>query len=361
MTIALAQAVNGATGSDVSSVSQAFGGAVTTGSLVVVECARGGASSGAFEAGDCTKSSGTATLGTISLDCTPRHDDIGGGEYIDVAIWSAIVSSGGTCTMQVAHDAGGYMVLGIAEFETDAAWDGSRVADTDGATGSDGYPTVPDITSTGASVFVGGMADLTSLDEGIIPQDSYLTIYEEEDGASTLTGSHIYKIFSGATTDGPVWQLAASRIWYVTGVAYQESEGGDSTAPTLSSPTGTKTGSTTGSGSVDTDEGNGTLYWVVTTSSTGPSVAQVQAGQDHTGSAAADSGSQAVSGTGTQNVSGGFTGLTAETTYYAHYQQQDAATNDSTVATSASFTTDAAGGAVPALVASSIQRQMRNN
>jgi hypothetical protein len=115
----------------------------------------------------------------------------------------------------------------------------------------------------------------------------------------------------------------------------------DTTAPTLSSPTGSATGATTIDASVDTDEGNGTLYWVATTSATGPSEAQVQAGEDHTGAAAADSGSQAVSGTGTQSV--GATGLSAATGYYVHFQHQDAATNDSTVSTTAEITTDASG------------------
>lgn len=118
-------------------------------------------------------------------------------------------------------------------------------------------------------------------------------------------------------------------------------EAPDETPPTLSSASASATGQTTGSGSVSTDEGNGTLYWVVTTSSTSPSAAQVQAGQTHTGSTAVDSGSQAVSGTGVQNVSGGFTGLTASTTYYAHYCHVDAAANESSVATSSSFTTTA--------------------
>lgn len=111
----------------------------------------------------------------------------------------------------------------------------------------------------------------------------------------------------------------------------------DVTAPTLSSPSGTQTGSTTADLSVYTNEGNGTLYWVVTTSATSPSVAQVQAGLDHTGAAAADDGSQVVSGTGAQSANA--TGLTADTTYYVHFQQEDAATNDSTVSTSSSFTT----------------------
>lgn len=112
-----------------------------------------------------------------------------------------------------------------------------------------------------------------------------------------------------------------------------------SVAPTLSNPTGTATGETTADGSVDTDEGDGTLYWVVTTSSTAPTVAQVQAGQDESGAAAAASGNQAVSSTGTQNVSA--SGLDAGTQYWFHFQQQDEVGNDSTVVTSSSFTTSA--------------------
>lgn len=122
---------------------------------------------------------------------------------------------------------------------------------------------------------------------------------------------------------------------------------GDTTAPVLSSPTDVADGTTAGDGSVDTDEGNGTLYWVVTQSATSPSVAQVQAGQDHTGSAADDDGSQSVSGTGTQNVAA--SGLSASTTYYFHFQHQDAAANDSTVSSADGFTTDAVDSTAPVL------------
>ncbi|MDP1702588.1 MAG: hypothetical protein Q8L53_16750 [Aestuariivirga sp.] len=116
----------------------------------------------------------------------------------------------------------------------------------------------------------------------------------------------------------------------------------DETAPVLSSPVDAADGATAGTGSVSTDEGNGTLYWVVSTSATPPSAAQVKAGQMHTGATAADSGSQAVSGTGVQNITGGFTGLTAETEYFAHYMQEDAEANQSNVASGDGFTTGAA-------------------
>jgi hypothetical protein len=90
-----------------------------------------------------------------------------------------------------------------------------------------------------------------------------------------------------------------------------------------------------------TDEGNGTLYAVVTTSATQPTVGQIKAAQDHTGAAAPWGGSQAISSTGAKTI--GASGLTAATTYYAHLVHTDAAANDSNRVTSASFTTSAGG------------------
>lgn len=111
----------------------------------------------------------------------------------------------------------------------------------------------------------------------------------------------------------------------------------DTTAPVLSSPTDTQTGETTAQITVDTDEGNGTLYWVLSTSASAPSKAQIKAGQMHTGAAAAASGSAAVSGTGTRTVNP--TGLTYGTTYYAHFMHEDAAGNQSNVSSGNGFTT----------------------
>jgi len=111
----------------------------------------------------------------------------------------------------------------------------------------------------------------------------------------------------------------------------------DVTPPALTFPIDTQTGQTTADLSVDTDDDDGTLYWVVTQAATKPSVAQIKLGQDHTGSAADDSGNQTVSATGTQNASA--TGLTAGTDYWAHFMHEDAATNQSTVATGDGFTT----------------------
>lgn len=107
---------------------------------------------------------------------------------------------------------------------------------------------------------------------------------------------------------------------------------GDTTAPVLSSPTGTQTGSSTASGTVSSaNDANGTLYYYASTNAT-ETAATVKA----------SGATQAVTATGAQSVA--FTGLSPSTTYYAHYVHRDAAGNDSNAVDSASFTTTASGG-----------------
>jgi len=136
--------------------------------------------------------------------------------------------------------------------------------------------------------------------------------------------------------------------------------GGDTTPPVLSNPTGTKAGSSGGVGGVSTNEGNGTLHWVVTTSATTPSAAQIKAGQTHTGAAAADSGSQTVTDTGTLSTSPSASGLQDDTNYRFHFVQTDTAGNDSNTATSPIFRTDPQGSAVGTLNIT-IPRRMYNS
>src|SRR5689334_2661379 len=63
--------------------------------------------------------------------------------------------------------------------------------------------------------------------------------------------------------------------------------GSDTTAPVLSSPTGTKTGSTTADLSVATDSVEGKMWWVVVLSSdSAPSAAEIEAGHKSGGGAA---------------------------------------------------------------------------
>jgi len=94
--------------------------------------------------------------------------------------------------------------------------------------------------------------------------------------------------------------------------------------------------------SVDTDEGNGTLYWIVTQSAVAPTAFQVEGGADENGDPADEAGSQAVSGTGTQNVTTSEY-LEDAVTYYAYFMHKDTAGNRSDVVGSGAFVLEDTG------------------
>ncbi|MEM9058957.1 MAG: hypothetical protein AAGD13_00720 [Pseudomonadota bacterium] len=102
-------------------------------------------------------------------------------------------------------------------------------------------------------------------------------------------------------------------------------------------------GATAATASVSTTVDSGWLQWVVTTSATQPTSAQIAAGQDHTGAAASASGRQNVTATGVQNIAAG--GLTASTSYFTHFAHFTAH-GQITLASADGFTTDGAGAAL---------------
>jgi hypothetical protein len=155
------------------------------------------------------------------------------------------------------------------------------------------------------------------------------TLIQESTANNSLACAEKDHATAGATGTF-VWNNSANEEMAWTIAVAPEST--DTTPPVLTSPTGTKTGSTTADGTVITDEGNGTLYYLASTNAT-ETAATIKTGS-----------SQAVTATGSQAVS--FTGLTASTLYYAHYVHDDAASNESNVVVSASFTTDASAGVI---------------
>jgi len=102
----------------------------------------------------------------------------------------------------------------------------------------------------------------------------------------------------------------------------------------LSSPTATKTGAVSATGTVSTDEGAGTLYTLVSTSNT------IIDDSDDGFWDASGKQEQPVSASGLQNIA--MFGLTPSTTYTVYYGQTDSAGNRSNVVRSLEFTTDAA-------------------
>lgn len=110
--------------------------------------------------------------------------------------------------------------------------------------------------------------------------------------------------------------------------------------PWLAAATGVDAGGGAVDISVHSDTKNGTLYWVVTASATGPTKAQVKSGQDAAGAAALAADSVAVSTVGTQTDAAA--GVTAGTRY-VHFMHEDTGALQSEVETSASFSVAASG------------------
>jgi hypothetical protein len=226
-------------------------------------------------------------------------------------------SSGGTTGITFGRYNSG---LGSVQFTTETANTIANGAHTVcfSRTGTTAYSLFKD----GASVATGGQI-------GNSTSAGYFSAFGGESGQSSTGADFVYAIIYDKALSLAEYQEIHSNL-AAGNVSSLFTGGGDTTAPTLTSPTGTQTGSTTASGTVSTNEANGTLYRFASINAT-ETAATVKAAALTT----------TVTATGTQSVS--FTGLSPSTTYYAHYVHRDAAGNDSTRVSSSSFTTTAGG------------------
>lgn len=274
----------------------------------------------------------TVTYGGVSMG-SPVVTPAAGASNNYTYCWVLKNPTSGTANIVITPSAGAYIKAVCSSWDT--VDQTTPVAATNNAnTAFAGSPYTNSISGTGHMAI--DFLCLRNASKALTPDGTQTRIGSQVAGTlSSSSGS--YK--AGATTMS--WTQpdpgTAPVAWGA--IALAGASAGDTTAPTLTSPTGTATGSTTATVGATTDEGNGTLYAVVTTSATAPTKAQVKAGQNAAGTAANWSGSVAVSSTGAKTLNA--TGLTASTAYYAHLMHEDAATNQSNVVSSTSFTTSA--------------------
>lgn len=220
MTItAVGTQAGGSTVDNASAWTRAFGSNVAAGNLVVVAVSKydPGVS---FTAGNCTKSAGTATIGTVTLDEVRQAGNIAAG------VWSALVTGSGSLTMQVASTAGTYFSAGSGEFASDVGWDAGRVEDHDTGAGTATQQVTGDMTSAGGGLFFGVTSlDAGGLDLGYTQQAAFTRIYLENDAGSHEPGAIMRRIVSSGTTDAVESSTDSSYPWVAAGVVYKEAAG----------------------------------------------------------------------------------------------------------------------------------------
>jgi hypothetical protein len=272
------------------SVTRAFPSNVAAGNLVTVIACKwsNNAAGDAFVGGDCSQSAGTAVLTGLRLELQVQMLSSGYGWA--VGIWTGIVQSGGSCTMQVA---GGltdtYGILGTGEFSTTAAWGSDRLEDSASATGTSTTPSSGAMDAAGIGLFIGGVV-IDDFSGHALTQDPLWTlIHEDEDPSDAVLGSIIYRIVTGATTDDASWTQALSRAWQAAGIVLRESSSGI-------------TGTSAATEGADTGSASGNLEYIGTSTPTEANdTSSAQGGMNVSGTAApteADDTSNAIGSIG---------------------------------------------------------------
>lgn len=213
------------------SIVLAYTGNVTVGNVLVVAVSKYTPSTDVFVVGDISKSAGTATIGSWQLDKAEEHFT-SGSEYCSAALYSAVVTGTGSCTITVDSVAGSYLQLGIMEFSgISTATDRCESTNSGEAdTGTDIH--AGSMTSARGAVFVATSYFNTSTNT-TITEDSGVLVYEDEVGADG-PASVTEQIVTTGTTLNPGWTISANRIWVAVGGAYK-------TAPNISITSGVAT------------------------------------------------------------------------------------------------------------------------
>ena len=227
MTIArVSGQAGGATASGASSVSDSYGVNVTAGSLLTIICARGNyptTADAAIVLGDLTKTGGTATISAITLD-RQAHEVLDGFDA-NIAVFSCIVLTTGSCTFTLAGTVSGEMFASIGIEEHTGSWDSSRVVGTNHAWGTTGAPSTDFVTTTASALLIAGVVTSTGSVTTHTQDSPWLLTYEQEDGTSTLTCSLVSYVAPSATTIEATWSAPTTIPGSAIIVAYQESSG----------------------------------------------------------------------------------------------------------------------------------------
>lgn len=261
MTITFIQGSGTATANS-STGARAYASNVTSGNKIVVIAIRYAADDNdPFVAGDCAKTAGTSTIGTVAL-LAEENISYNGTQFINVGQWAADVTGTGSLTVTVTGTAANYWNVVGTEIHTDGTWDAGYLEDTIiNATASDNTNAASgDATSAGNAIFIGGLSTVGGGPAMTITEDgAYTLIFEQNDDDSFGAGSAIYKIVASGNTDSFDWTISNNSGWVTVGVVIKDvAAGGGSVLASDGEGEFTATGAAQASG-VAAPAGEGSL------------------------------------------------------------------------------------------------------
>lgn len=209
------------------SASLAFAGNVTAGNLLLIYITKYTNAADAFVLGDLTKSAGTATLGTITMD-VERQYNATGAEHISAVVYSVPVTGSGSCTFQISSIANSYFVMAVQEI-SGADIGAARVAGTNEANGASGAPDSGNVTSTAGALFAGVLGTYVVSSTTHTLDAAFTLIVESEDGSAHQSGSIGYRIVGSGTTDSASWTAPTTIPWVAVLAVYKDAAAGGRT------------------------------------------------------------------------------------------------------------------------------------
>lgn len=216
---------------DAANMDQATSGNVTAGNLLIVTVAKLTltGSADAFLLADLSKTAGTATIGTITLDASHNYN-YSGTNYIATAIYSVPVTGSGSLTMRCVLGSSQYGIIAVAE-RSGLDVTGARVEDTADAEGADtsiAAPSSGDATSAAGALFVGALSDVSTGGQSHTEDAAFAVIYEQ-DSTDHAVGSFIDRIVTTGTTDAASWTSPANdNPWTAAAAVYKAAAAGAS-------------------------------------------------------------------------------------------------------------------------------------
>lgn len=217
-------------------VERAFPANVTAGNLVYAVAIKYDPLPLAFLNAQLTvKSGSTATLSDQRMHVAKANSaDLNQ----NIAIWSAIVATGGSLTLALTSSQFSYVVFATDELAATGGWDSSREEDTAVGEGTGTAQAAAAMTSAGSAILIGGINIGSSVNStDWTEQAAFSRLYREPDGSTTECGLVMYQIVGSGTTDAieSSTTTSGSMIFNAAGVVLKEVGGAGGPAITATS------------------------------------------------------------------------------------------------------------------------------